>query len=261
MAVLEATGSLVGKPSLLSIVTVCFNPGSIVLDAIRSVQAQDYPAIEHVVIDGGSTDGSLDLITSALRPGDTLVSEQDHGMYDAMNKGIALASGSVIALLNADDQYANPAVARRFMEVLASSGSDCVLGDVAFFAGEPTNIVRRYNSGRFSPRRVRWGMMPAHPAMVVRKEAYERIGPYRTDYQIAADFEWVVRAFVHSGLNYTYVPEIFVLMALGGVSTRGLSARRLINRETVRACLENGIYTNRAMISAKYIFKVLELLE
>lgn len=245
---------------LLSVVTVCFNPGPGVLDAIRSVQEQEYPAIEHIVIDGSSTDGSLEMIRCALRPSDTLVSEPDEGIYDAMNKGIALARGSAVALLNADDRYANRGVAKRSMDELAASGCDCVLGDVAFFAGDPDHIVRRYNSGRFSPARIRWGMMPAHPAMIVSKNAYERVGPYRTDYKIAADFEWVVRAFGESRLSYTYLPEIFVLMAMGGVSTQGAAARRVINGESVRACRDNGIYTNRAMVSAKYIFKALELL-
>jgi glycosyltransferase involved in cell wall biosynthesis len=249
-----------GSAPLLSIVTVCFNPGPIVLEAIRSVQRQDYPAIEQIVIDGASTDGSAELIRRNLRDGDIFVSEPDNGIYDAMNKGIRRAKGAAIALLNADDRYAHDRVASRFMAELQASDVDCVLGDVAFFRHDPNRIVRRYNSGRFKPARIRWGWMPAHPAMIVRRSLYERIGLYRTDYQIAADFEFIVRAFGKAGATYAYVPDVFVLMAMGGASTQGARARRIINEESVRACRENGIYTNLPMVASKYAFKLLELI-
>jgi glycosyltransferase involved in cell wall biosynthesis len=244
---------------LLSVVTASYNPGLIVLETLRSVQQQDYPAIEHIVIDGGSTDGTADLLRTQLREGDTLISEADHGIYDAMNKGIARARGEVIALLNADDRYAHNRVVSTLMAVFQQRDVDCVLGDVAFFKDHPDNIVRRYNSGLFHPAMIRWGMMPAHPAMVMRRAAYERLGPYRTDYRIAADFEFVARAFGKNRTTYAYLPEVFVKMALGGVSTRGAKARSIINRESVRACRENGIYTNLPMICAKYAFKLMEL--
>jgi glycosyltransferase involved in cell wall biosynthesis len=244
---------------LVSVITVCFNPGPIVLEAIRSVQRQDYSAIEHIVIDGGSIDGTIQTIRGLLRETDLLISEPDDGIYDAMNKGIRRAKGSVIALLNADDRYAHHRVVSRFMEAFRVCDVDCVLGDVAFFRTDPTSVVRRYNSGLFRPSRIRWGWMPAHPAMIVRRSVYERVGLYRNDYEIAADFEFVVRAFGKAGVTYTHIPEVFVLMATGGVSTRGSRARRTINRESVRACRENGIYTNLPMIASKYAFKLLEL--
>ena len=246
-------------PPLLSIVTVTYNPGPIVLEALRSVQAQDYPRIEHIVIDGASRDGTPELICQNLRESDSLVSEPDNGIYDAMNKGIARARGEVIALLNADDHYAHPGVASKYMACLANNTVDAVLGDVAFFRDRPDNIVRVYDSGRFRPSRIRWGLMPAHPGMILRKSVYDRVAPYRTDYQIAADFEFVARAFGKAGVSYLHMPEVFVKMAVGGVSTRGAKARRTINRESVRACRENGIYSNLPMISSKYAFKLLEL--
>lgn len=245
----------------VSVITVCFNPGPVVLHAIESVQRQDYASIEHIVVDGGSTDGSAELIRSRLREGDVFVSEPDEGIYDAMNKGIRLATGDIIALLNADDRYAHEGVVSRFINVFLSQAVDCVIGDVAFFRGQPQNIVRRYNSGAFRPSRIRWGLMPAHPALILRKATYDRLGLYRTDYRIAADYEFVARAFGKGQTSYVYVPEVFVLMAVGGVSTRGSQARRIINRESVRACRDNGIYTNLPMITFKYFFKVLELIQ
>lgn len=245
---------------LLSVVTVARNSGQFVLETIRSVQMQDYPAIEHVVVDGASTDGSAELIRESLRAKDIFVSEPDDGIYDAMNKGIRRARGDIIALLNADDRYAHAGVVSKFMQRFENPKIDCVLGDVAFFRKHPDHIVRRYDSGRFRPSRIRWGIMPAHPAMVLRREVYERIGLYRTDYQIAADFEFVARAFGKQQTRYVYMPEVFVKMALGGVSTQGARARQVINRESIRACRENGIYSNLPMITSKYAFKLLELL-
>jgi glycosyltransferase involved in cell wall biosynthesis len=251
-------GSASDQRPLLSVITVARNAGPLVLEAIRSVQEQDYPAIEHVVIDGGSTDGSAELIREHLRAEDTFVSEPDDGIYDAMNKGIRRARGEVIALLNADDRYAHARVASTFMQALDDPEIDCVLGDVAFFREHPDRIVRRYDSGHFRPARIRWGIMPAHPGMVLRRSVYERVGLYRTDYRIAADFEFVARAFGKGGTHYTHIPEIFVKMALGGVSTQGARARQIINRECLRACRDNSIYSNLPMIASKYMFKLLE---
>lgn len=255
----EAEPSRARATPVVSVVTVSFNPGPIVLEAIRSVQGQDYPAIEHIVIDGGSTDGSAELIRQHLRETDVFVSEPDDGIYDAMNRGIARARGEVIALLNADDRYAHPQVVSRFMQVFATRDVDCVLGDVGLFRDGPDVLVRRYNSGWFRPSRIAWGIIPAHPGMIMRKAAYDRIGPYRTDYRIAADFEFVVRAFAQGRTSYLHVPEIVMKMAVGGVSTDGARARRIINRDSLRACRENGIYSNLPMIASKYLLKLLEL--
>jgi glycosyltransferase involved in cell wall biosynthesis len=244
----------------ISVVTVCYNPGPILLEAIRSVQAQDFAEVEHVIIDGGSTDGTAARVSALLRPGDVLVSEPDKGIYDAMNKGIGRASGDVIALLNADDRYADPGVLRRIAARFDDTGVDAVLGDVSFFKpGAPEVSIRRYNSGMFRPSRIRWGWMPAHPAMVLTAEAYDRVGWYRTDYRIAADFEFIVRAFLQEQLSYSYLREVFVKMQVGGVSTSGAASRETINREMLRACRENGFTTNKLMMNSRYLVKALEL--
>jgi glycosyltransferase involved in cell wall biosynthesis len=244
----------------ISVVTVCYKPGPILLDAINSVHAQDFPDVEHVIIDGGSTDGTVERVAEVLRAGDVLVSEPDKGIYDAMNKGVARASGDIVALLNADDRYADPGVLSRIAARFDATGADAVLGDVTFFKpGEPDVSIRRYNSGMFRPERIGWGWMPAHPAMVLTKQAYEKVGEYRTDYRIAADFEFIVRAFREHGLSYSYLRDVFVKMQVGGVSTSGASARKTINREMLRACRENGVATNSLMMNSRYLVKALEL--
>lgn len=244
----------------ISVVTVCWNPGEILLEAIKSVQAQDFPNVEHVIIDGGSKDGTPERVAGVLRPGDVLVSEKDGGIYDAMNKGIARASGDVIALLNADDRYADPGVLSRVAAAFDAGGTDAVLGDVSFFKpGAPDTSIRRYNSGMFSPGRIGWGWMPAHPAMVLTREAYDRVGKYRTDFKIAADFDFIVRAFAKHGLSYTYLRDVFVKMQVGGVSTAGGASRKIIDSEMLLACREHGVRTNKAMMQSRYLVKVLEL--
>ncbi len=245
----------------ISVVTVCYNPGEILLEAIRSVQAQDFPNVEHVIIDGGSKDGTPERVAGLVRAGDVLVSEPDKGIYDAMNKGIARASGDAIALLNADDRYADSGVLSRVAAAFDAHGTDVVFGDISFFrAGAPDVSVRRYNSGMFSPGRIGWGWMPAHPATVLTREAYARVGQYRTDFRIAADFDFIVRAFATHGLSYTYLRDVFVKMQTGGVSTAGGATRRIIDAEMLRACREHGVPTSKAMMQSRYLLKVLELI-
>jgi glycosyltransferase involved in cell wall biosynthesis len=243
-----------------SIITVSFNAAATIAATLESVASQAFCDVEHIVIDGGSIDGTQDLVRAALRPGDRFVSEPDEGLYDAMNKGIALATGGVIGILNADDVFAGNDVLDRVAKTFDRCGTDAVLGDVGFFReGFPDKIVRRYDSGYFRPERIAWGIMPAHPGMYLTRAAYDQVGRYRTDFRIAADFEFVARAFVKHGLSFVHLAETIVKMRLGGVSTDGLNAKLTINREVLRACRENGIYSNSLMIASKYPRKLLEL--
>jgi glycosyltransferase involved in cell wall biosynthesis len=245
----------------ISIITVAYNAAATIADTMASVAAQDFEEVEHVVIDGGSTDGTQDIVSTGIRPGGRFVSERDKGLYDAMNKGIAFATGDVIGILNADDILAGRHILGDIAARFHALDVDAVLGDVAFFRdGEPDTIVRRYDSGYFRPDRVAWGIMPAHPGMYMTRESYRRVGPYRLDYRIAADFEFVARAFLRHRLSFAHLPEIVVKMRLGGISTSGWKAKMTINREVLRACRENGIYSNPLMIASKYPRKLLELI-
>ncbi len=243
----------------ISVVTVAYNAAKTISDTLNSVTAQSFPEVEHIVVDGASQDNTVSIARQLQRKGGKLISERDLGLYDAMNKGIALATGDIIGLLNADDIYAHPDVLSRIAQAFESHRVDAVLGDVGFFQdGSPDRIKRRYNSGRFTPKRIPWGWMPAHPAMFLTREAYARVGRYRTDYKICSDFEFVVRAFAKEKLNYVHLPELLIKMRLDGISTSGLKATLTINSESVRACRDNGIYTNLAMIMSKYPLKLLE---
>lgn len=243
----------------ISVITVCFNSAQTIADTLQSVATQTHPEIEHIVVDGSSTDGTLDVIERHEQHVARLISEPDRGIYDAMNKGLALASGDVIGFLNADDVYADNGVLERVSATMARDDLDALFGDVAFFSSnDPQRDVRIYRSVRFRPDRIAWGWMPAHPALFVRREVFQRVGVFRTDYRIAGDFEFVARAFGKNTLRYRHLPEVLVRMRTGGISTAGWRNTLLLNREVLRACRENGIQTNMLKVLSKYPAKLLE---
>jgi glycosyltransferase involved in cell wall biosynthesis len=243
----------------VSVITVAFNSAPTIVRTLTSVAEQTWPDIEHIVIDGASTDGTLDALRWHGQHLAHFVSEPDAGIYDAMNKGVAVASGDVIGFLNADDHYANANVIGKVAGAMLEDDLDAVFGDVAFFDDNaPEAVIRRYRSGRFRPERLGWGWMPAHPGFFVRRKIFDLVGPFSTSYRIAGDFEWVARAFHSTTIRYQYLPEILVLMRTGGVSTAGWRNTLLLNREVLRACRANGIATNWLKILSKYPAKLLE---
>ena len=248
-------------PMKISVITVCFNSAQTISLTLRSVQEQTHDAVEHIVIDGGSSDETLALVAAEGAHVAKLVSESDRGIYDAMNKGVELATGDVVAFLNADDYYHDVGVLARVAKVMQEEELDAVYGDVEFFrAGQPHGVARRYNSGRFSARRLGWGWMPAHPALFMRKALFERFGLFRVDYRIAGDFEFVARVFQHGKLRHRHLSEVLVRMKLGGASTGGWRATVQLNREMMRACRANAVPTNWLKLMLRYPFKGWEFL-
>lgn len=244
-----------------SIVTVCFNSAKTIEDTLRSVAAQAWPEVEHILVDGGSTDGTLAIIERYRKSLAVVISEPDHGIYDAMNKGVRAATGDVVAFLNADDLYAHHNVLGGVAKLMRKEHLDALFGDIEFFRPQnPALAVRRYSSARFRPGRIAWGWMPAHPALFLRHDIFQTVGPFRTDYRIAGDFEFVARAFGRHSLRYRHLPEVLVRMRTGGVSTGGWRNTLLLNQEVLRACRDNGIPTNMLKILSKYPAKLLEYL-
>lgn len=245
----------------ISVITAVFNRQQTIGRAIQSVQEQSYDDIEHVIIDGASTDGTLKVIEKNRAENSMIISEADNGIYDAINKGIRLSSGDVIGLMHSDDVYVSESVLSKVAKVFSDPLVDAVYGDVVFFReNEPEKHVRRYSSKRFSPAMLAWGLMPAHTSLFIRKRVFDRFGLYKTDYKIAADFEFVARIFSNGKLNAVYLPEVLVRMAIGGVSTGGLKNTLRLNQEVLRACRENKIRTNMLKILSKYPWKIMEYL-
>lgn len=241
----------------VSIITVSFNSAKTIADTIESVLSQDYPEIEYIVVDGGSTDGTVQIIEQYQDRISHSISEKDRGMYDAMNKGIALATGDVVGILNSDDVYMNTHIVSELMELLQSKKAQVVFADLILVDQDnPDRVLRYYDSGHFHPNKFKYGWMPAHPTVFVRRELYDAVGIFATDYQIAADYEMLIRILAIQRARYAYLPKPVVRMRSGGASTAGLSRNWILNQEIVRACKENGIYSNMAMLLLKLPFKL-----
>lgn len=246
----------------ISVITVAYNSASTIAETLRSVSQQSHPDVEHIVIDGGSTDDTCALVRRYGARGTSLLSEPDNGIYDAMNKGLARATGDCVGFLNSDDVYASSSVLAQVAQAMAPENHlDAVFGDVVFFdAARPDRAVRRYRSNRFRPALLGWGWMPAHPALFLARRIFERVGYFRTDFHIAGDYEWIARAFGNGALRYRHLPEVLVRMQTGGISTGGWRSTLLLNREVMRACKVNGISTNWFKILSKYPAKLLEFI-
>ncbi len=247
----------------VSLITATYNSASTLEDTFRAVLGQSHHDIDYIVVDGGSKDGTLDIIRKyePLFGGRMRwLSEKDRGIYDAMNKGIKMAKGDVVGILNSDDYFTSANVLEQALTPFSDRAVDAVYGDIHFIRdGEPDKCVRYYSSRRFRPRWLRFGFMPAHPSFYARREVFDRTGLYRTDYKLGADYEMMVRLFYKQKINAVYLPMDFVTMRTGGASTRNVRSKLQLVKEDVRACRENGIYTNSAMISTKFLYKLFEL--
>lgn len=246
----------------VSIITVCYNSSLYIKSSIESVLSQTYTEIEYIVIDGGSNDGTQGIINEYADRISHVVSEPDQGIYDAMNKGIALASGEVIGVLNSDDFYPhNHVISDVVRQFIGNAGIDMVLGNVDFVEAEDlSKVVRFYSSFRFLPWKLRFGFMPAHPAAFIKKTAYDRVGSYKLDYQIAADFEMFVRMFLVHKMNYVKLNEMLVRMRTGGVSSSGLKSNWIITHEILRSLKVNGVYSNLFFVLVRLLVKLIQRL-
>ena len=247
----------------ISVITACRNSERCIRFAMESVLQQTYPDIEYLVVDGGSTDATVEIIKSFVPVFDgrlRWISEPDKGLYDALNKGLRMSTGEIVGLLHADDFFAAPDILARVADAFEDGTVDAVFGDVRFVRDQDlSRTVRYYSSRRFAPWMLRFGFMPAHPSFYACRDVFERIGHYRTDYRISADYELLIRFFCVHRLRYRYLGFVTTMMRMGGLSTRSPRSTYILNKEIVRACRENGIYTNLPMLTLKYLFKVSEL--
>lgn len=287
----------------VSVVTACYNAAKTLSRTLESVQSQvmsEGIEIEHIVVDGGSKDGTVDLLHSfAATPTRQLqnrgcdvhdagttytfrwLSEKDRGLYDAINKGIRMATGEVVGILNADDWFDGEdviaSVVREFGE-----GVDCVYGDIRFVKVERVEsdsrgevercrgeaekkrgrgketTVRYYSAKRWKPWMFQWGKMPPHPGVYLRRECFEKFGWYKLGYQIAADYELLIRFLRKNAIRVRYLDKCLVCMSLGGKSTKNWKSNLILNREIVRGNRENGYFCCLPMLVPKYAFKIWE---
>ena len=246
----------------VSIITVVYNNVTTIAQAIESVLGQNYPDIEYIIIDGRSTDGTLSEIRKYEDRIARIVSEKDKGIYDAMNKGIRLATGDLIGILNADDFFYDQEVVSRVVDAFHEDGAlQATIGDIVFIKDNDHNrVLRHYSARNWRPSKFAWGYMPPHPSFFCKKEVYESFGYHQTDYKIAADYEILIRFLLVNRVRYKYLPITTTKMRMGGASTRNLQSIITLNKEIRRGCSENRVYTNYLMIYSKYFFKPFEFL-
>lgn len=240
----------------VSIITVVYN-NELIGTAIESVLSQDYPFIEYIIVDGGSTDHTLDIVAAYRHRIARVVSEPDLGIYDAINKGIRMATGDVVGLLHADDFLADPSVISRIATVFQDNPMiKAAYADVVFTHRENlTKVTRYYSSKHFKPWMFKFGFQPAHPTFYADRHLYEQYGLYSTKYKIAGDFELLMRFLYIHKVKCLYVNEVWVKMRVGGVSTSGLKGIMKANAEDVEACRSHNVYSNFAMVYSKYMVK------
>ncbi len=227
----------------ISVITTTYNSGKTVSDALESVMRQDYPHIEHLIVDGKSTDNTHEVV--AQYEGKYPVkwnSEKDKGIYDAFNKGVTLATGDVVGFVHSDDFLAAPEVLSHIADLFKNNAVDGVYGDLQYVSKENTDkVIRYWKSKPFYPNMLSNGWMPAHPTLFLRKEIYDKIGLFNLDYKIAADYELILRVFSDRSLKFEYLPEVITKMRVGGNSNRSLENIKLKSKEDLRALKAHNI--------------------
>lgn len=223
----------------LSIVTAVYNRAVTLPAALDSLAAQDFPTIEHVVQDGGSTDGTLALIQDRMPPGLLLESRPDGGIYDALNKGIGRASGDIIGVLHSDDSFADPQVLSRVMACFEDPRIEGVYGDLDYVRADGS-ILRHWQATPWVPGLERRGWMPPHPTLFLRRTVFEAHGLYDTSFQISADYEAILR-WLGAGVRLHYLPGVLVKMQVGGESNRSVGRILRKSREDLRAIRRHNI--------------------
>lgn len=226
----------------ISVITAVRNNRDTLAASLDSALAQSHEDVELIVIDGGSTDGTLEVLQAYADRIAVLVSEPDQGIYDALNKGLRHASGEVVGFLHSDDLYADAEVLRRVARAFSESDVGAVYGDLLYVRKNASDrVVRTWRAGQFSPSRLARGWMPPHPTFYVRRSVYEALGGFDTRYRIAADYDCMLRFLGKGGLKLGYIPEVLVKMRVGGASNRSIKNIIQKSREDYRALKANRV--------------------
>lgn len=249
---------------MISVITVTYNSEKTIRENLESVLRQTYRDIEFIIIDGASKDNTIEIVRKyepAFGGRLCYVSEKDGGAYDAMNKGLSMATGDIVGFLNSDDFYTSDDVLQKVASTFEENDIDAVYGDIHYVKAEDLSKRVRYYSSRFFARPLmRFGLMPAHPSFYCRRTAYLKYGGFDTSYKIAADFENLLRLIYIHRIRTKYINMDFVTMRVGGISTAGMASRRQIMRDHLMAMKKNGVYSNFFFLSLRYLYKIYELI-
>ena len=261
----------------VSLITACYNSAKTIKTAMESVLAQKDVDVEYIVVDGGSNDGTVDIVKEyptrsacSTRFSFKWISERDKGMYDAINKGIKMATGDVVGILNADDMFESENTlahvvncfnhVKRVEACRDGERVNAVYADIRFVKDDLQTTSRYYSAKHWKPWMLQWGKMPPHPSVYIRRELFEKLGLYKLGYDIAADYELLIRYLRKARIKTCYLNECVVRMRMGGKSTRGWKSFKTLNKEIVRGNLENGYFCCFPMLLPKYMFKIFEFI-
>ena len=243
----------------ISIITVCFNSARTIEDTIKSVLSQDYNSIEYIVVDGKSTDGTLEILAKYSGQISRQISEPDSGIYDAMNKGIKLATGNIIGFLNSDDVYANEDIITKVAQVMQNKNVDCCYGDLEYVAeNNPGKIVRKWKSRPYQENLFRKGWHPPHPTFFAKKSIFHKYGAFDTSKDIGADYELMLRFLQRYNINAEYIPHVLVKMRSGGISNKNPYQIIKANIECYQAWRKNGLKVSPFIMLKKPASKLIQ---
>ena len=243
----------------ISIITVCYNSEATLEDTIKSVAAQTYNDIEYIIVDGNSKDNTLKIIEKYPDVVTKWISEPDKGLYDAMNKGIAMATGDYIGILNSDDIFYEPQTLAKIAEFLKTNNIDACTGDI--IQHKNGRVVRRYSSKKWTPEKLKIGFMAPHPSIFFKRSLFDKYGNYTLGYRIASDYELIIRYFLKKEISWKYSNLITTSMAVGGASSSGMSSYHIITEEIGKAFQANGIKYSPFKVKYRMIWKLLGFLK
>ena len=241
----------------ISIVTACLNNHLTVEQAIQSVIYQTHTNLEHILVDGGSTDGTLEIVERYTRRISRIISGRDRGLYDALNKGIQAATGDVVGFLHADDTYADRMAIQKVIEFFESQKVDSIYGDLIYVDKQNADkVIRYWRAGAFDLAKMRSGWMPPHPALFVKRSIYEKYGLFDLSYSIAADYDLMMRFLVDRAMTVAYLPEVLVKMRTGGTSNRNLANIFKKSAEDLRVLKQHQISRPLMALMRKNLSKI-----
>lgn len=226
----------------ISIVTAVYNRSATISDAVQSVQKQSYCDVEHVIQDGGSTDGTLEILNTLQNARTRVDSRPDSGLYYAINTGIARSTGDVIGLMHSDDIFASADILSNVATEFLDPRVDAVYGDLQYVSSSNTDrVIRHWRAGNYDRRKLKWGWMPPHPTLYVRRKVFEQWGAYDTSFRIAADYDAMLRWLTNGDIRLAYIPKVFVKMRLGGESNASPGHILRKSQEDYRAIRRNNV--------------------
>ncbi|WP_293912786.1 MULTISPECIES: glycosyltransferase family 2 protein [unclassified Sphingobacterium] len=242
----------------ISIITVCYNSEKTIRNTLESVASQTYDDLEYIVIDGGSSDSTLDIINTYTDKIAIIKSEKDKGLYDAINKGIACSTGDVVGIINSDDVFYNQDVVSDVAKIFRSSTDlDAIIGNIVQ-EDHTGRILRKYMSNTWQPSKLKQGFMPPHPSIFMYRKLFDTYGGYSLDYKIGADYELIIRYFLIHKIKWKYSGLITHRMLVGGISSSGWSSYKRISKEIIKALKSNGLKFHPLRIHFRFVDKLIE---